>query len=479
MNPLRRLGQFVGDRLGIETLKKPLEHHTPPETVSGPFSWVYIFGVGILFAFALQIGTGIILATNYVPSPDTAYESVQYITEEVRFGYMIRSMHWIGASTMVVLVLIHVTRVFLTGSYKYPREFNWISGAVLLYLTFGMALSGQLLRWDQNGAWTVIVASNFAGRVPFIGDDLARLILRGETLSGDTLSQFFALHVFVLPILIVLLIGLHLYLVLHHGISELPRAGQPVDPATYRQRYTEYVARYRQSYWPNAIWKELIFGALIIIAIVSLAYLIGPRELAPPPDLTGLESQPRPDWFLVWYYALIAVKPHGLEEIFLVYLPVAFFIFLLILPLVAHRGERAPSRRPFAILGVSVIVGIYLMLTIVGLRAPWVPEYETEPLTAEQLGVEDQAILDGAQAFYDRGCQFCHTVHGEGGEWGPELTSVSKRLSSEEVTIRIVQGIGNMPSYQDTLTTEELNSIVDFLMEADSLEPADETAEDR
>jgi ubiquinol-cytochrome c reductase cytochrome b subunit len=470
MNPISRAVFFVKDRLGWQTMRKPLDHNAPPETTEGKSQWAYIFGFGILFSFALQVATGIVLATNYVPSPESAYESIQYITDEVRFGHMIRAMHWIGASAMVILVLIHAMRVFLTGSYKYPREFNWISGAVLLYLTFGMALTGQLLRWDQNGVWTVVVAANFAGRVPFVGEHIAEFILAGETISGETLTQFYALHVFILPIAIVLLIGLHLFLVLYHGISELPRAGKPVNPETYRQEYEVYVERHQRPYWPKGMWNELVFGGLMIITIVSLAFFIGPREMAPPADLTDLEAQPQPDWFLVWYYALISVKPHGYEEFFLVYLPLAFFLFLLILPLLANKGERHPSKRPFAVLGLSVVVGLFIMLTVVGLRAPWVPDYETEPLTAEQLGTEEPRILEGAMVFHERGCQYCHQVHGEGGEWGPDLTHVSSRVGPEQIAVRIVQGIGNMPAYQDILTTEEVDLLVEFLVEADELE---------
>jgi ubiquinol-cytochrome c reductase cytochrome b subunit len=470
MSPLRRIGGFITDRLGFDAMKKPLEHNVPPETTEGVSSWVYIFGFGILFSFLLQVATGVVLATRYVPSPDTAYQSVQYITDEVVWGRMIRGMHWIGASTMVVLVLIHACRVFLTGSYKYPREFNWISGVVLMYLTFGMALTGQLLRWDQHGVWTVVVAANFAGRVPLIGEHLGQLILAGETMSGETLSQAYALHVFILPILIVLLIGLHLFLVSYHGISELPRVGKPVNPETYKQEYEAYVEKHQRPYWPNGIWNEFFFGGLVILTIVALAYFIGPRELGPPPDLTDLDAQPRPDWFLIWYYALISVKPHGYEEFFLVYLPIGFFIFLLIFPFLANRGERSPSKRPFAILGLSMVIGTFLMLTIVGMRAPWVPDYDTEPLTAEQLGVDEGPVYDGAMVFYERGCQYCHQVAGEGGDWGPDLTDVARRIPPEEITVRIVQGIGNMPAYQDTLTTVELNDLITFLVEAQHLE---------
>lgn len=262
-----------------------------------------------------------------------------------------------------------------------------------------------------------------------------------------------------------------MFLVTYHGIPELPRAGKPVNPETYREEYQEYIEKHQRPYWPRGIWNELFFGGLVVIVIVSIAFLIGPRELSPRPDLTDLSAQPQPDWFLIWYYALISVKPHGYEEFFLVYLPIGFFVFLLILPLIANRGERHPSKRPFAIIGLSVVVGLFIMLTVVGLRAPWVPDYETEPLQAAELGTDESRILEGAMVFHERGCQYCHQIHGEGGDWGPELTNVSSRMGSEQIAVRIVQGIGNMPAYQDILTVEEVDLLVEFLNEVDELEP--------
>lgn len=464
MNPLQRIKTWFADRIGIDTLTKPLYHPVPPETTEGKSAWAYVFGFGILFAFLVQVITGVVLATKYVPSPDTAYQSIQFITDEVAFGRVIRGMHWFGASAMVILVIIHALRVFLTGSYKYPREFNWISGVVLLYLTFGMAFTGQLLRWDQNGIWTVLVGANFAGRVPIIGEYLGQLILAGETMSGATLSRFFVLHVFVLPAMIVLLIGLHMFLVLRHGISEFPKAGQPVDPRTYREQYRAYVERHNRLYWPDAMWKEVLFGGLVIVTIIALAVIFGPRELAPPPSLIDLRAAPQPDWFLIWYYALISIQPHGWENFFLVYLPLLFMIFLIILPILSNRGERSPRRRPFAVFGASALIGTLVLLIVLGHRAPWVPDYETEPLTAAELGVTEGPVLEGARIFYERDCQYCHVVLDRGGGYGPELTNVTKRLPPEEITIRIVQGIGNMPPYQGTLTEEELDRIMVFLV---------------
>jgi ubiquinol-cytochrome c reductase cytochrome b subunit len=424
---------------------------------------MYVFGIGVLVSFIVQVVTGTMLATKYVPSAVHAYDTLQFLTDDIPFGRLVRGMHFYGASAMVLLVAIHMARVFLTGSYKFPREFNWVTGVALFLLTMLMAYTGQLLRWDENGVWTVVVGAYFAERVPLIGGWLAQFILGGSTVGGLTLSRFFGFHVFLIPGLIVALVGLHLYLVLHHGISDAPRAGDPVDPKTYRQKYQELLRTRGRPYWPDAIWKEIVFGVVVVVVITLLALIFGARPLGRPPDPTNITLTPIPDWFLVWYYALITINPPALEEFVLVYLPILVVVFLFTLPFVANRGERSPRKRPWAIIGVVSIALFLLVLIEVGTRAPWVPDYQTQPLTATEIGVATGPVFEGSQLFYSKGCQYCHIVAGRGGRYGPDLTGLLKRISPEEASVRIVQGIGNMPPYVGNITVEELDAIMAFL----------------
>ena len=464
MRIVKRVGGWLYDRSRISPIVQALlSHKIPPEVGRSRKGWFYVFGQALVFLFLFQVVTGTGLAMAYVPAPAFAWDSLRYLNEEVFWGAFLRALHFFGASAMILLTFVHLSRVFLTGSYKFPREPNWMSGVILLFLVLAMAFTGQLLRWDQDGVWTVMVAAQFAGRTPLVGEYLMQLILAGETLGGGTLTRFFALHVVILPLLILVVMGFHIYLVFQNGISEPPRAGRPVDKESYRAWYTKLVREGGSTHWPDAAGRELVFVAFVLLAVFAFALTLGPQGPGPAPDPTALEADPRPDWYFRWYYALIWLKPRVLDEVVLVWFPIFLGLSLLALPILFPDGERAPSRRPWAVFAVGMALLCWGTLTAFGLRPHWVPNFETEPLPAEQLEGASAGAREGAQVFFDRGCQFCHQVHGHGGIYGPDLTAATRRMPPEEITIRTMIGVRDMPAYYEVLTSEEMDRIVAYL----------------
>jgi len=459
MNLLRNLWQWFDDRTGVvETFGPLLSHLVPPR-----LGWWYVFGTAALAAFIVQVVTGVLLASMYVTSPDGAYLSIKYITETAPVGNLIRGMHYFGASAMVIFVFAHLTRVYLMGSYKFPREVNWITGGVLLLLTLGMGFTGQLLRWDQNAIWSMVVGAEQAGRVPILGPWLGKAILGGNTLSSTALSHIYGIHTLILPGSIAAVVGFHLYLVLRNGISERPRPGRPVDPVTYRAGYQTMLRTEGEPFWPVAAWRDVAFGTLVILGVLVLAYVIGPPPVETPPDPTIIQAQPRPDWYFLWYFAVLALLPHGLESYVMVLFPLLAGVILISVPLIANRGERSIRKRPWAPIIVVSLLVILVALTQQGYRAPWSPRFDAKPLPESVIGVSSGPIYEGAQVFNKNGCLYCHTIQGHGGLRGPDLSTVASRLTRRQLIIRIMNGANNMPGFAGILTPEELDNLLAFL----------------
>jgi ubiquinol-cytochrome c reductase cytochrome b subunit len=459
VNFLKNLYAAFDDRTGLsDTIRPIVKHLVPPGT-----GWWYVFGSATLFAFIIQVVTGIALATMYIPSTEHAYQTIQFITQDATLGRLLRGIHFFGASAMVVLIGIHMVRVFLTAAYKFPREVNWLSGVILLALTLGMAFTGQLLRWDQNAFWSVIVGAEQAGRAPLIGKYLAQFIIAGNTVGGATLTRFFAFHVFFIPAVIFGLVGFHLYLVLRNGISEPPKPGEVVEPKTYRTRYQDLLKRKGVPFWPDVAWRDAVFGALVVFAVVALGLIFGPPAIGKPPDPTIIQANPRPDWYLLWYFALLALIPPWAENYVIIGAPLIGGLALFLLPFISNRGERSPLRRPWSI---GIVLGVVLMvgtLLIIGNESPWSPDFNAKPLTSSVIGASSRPLYDGAQLFYQKGCQYCHAIAGDGGKRGPDLTTVGSRLTKDEMTIRILNGGVNMPAFANNITPDELAKILAFL----------------
>jgi quinol-cytochrome oxidoreductase complex cytochrome b subunit len=212
-----RLAGWLDERLGWRRVWEAIFLRKVPKV-----NWLYTLGSATLFVAINQIVTGILLTVYYVPTPDHAYDSVQYITAEVPAGWLIRGLHHWGASAMVVLAALHMLRVLLHGAYKYPREVTWLTGVGLLLLVFGFGFTGYLLPWDQRAYWATTVGTRIAGVAPVVGDLILRVMRGGEELSAVTLARFFGAHVWILPAGLMSLMGLHLYLVVRNGISAVP-----------------------------------------------------------------------------------------------------------------------------------------------------------------------------------------------------------------------------------------------------------------
>ncbi len=215
------IGNWLDERVGWKKVWEAIFLRKVPKV-----NWLYTLGSASLFLAVNQIVTGILLTVYYVPTPDHAYDSVQFITTQVPAGWLIRGLHHWGASALVVLTVLHMLRIIFHGAYKYPREVTWFTGVGLLLIVIGFGFTGYLLPWDQKAFWATTVGTRIAGVAPLIGDSVLRLLRGGDSLSAVTLARFYGGHVWMLPALLMLLLLTHLYLVIRIGISAPPRRGE-------------------------------------------------------------------------------------------------------------------------------------------------------------------------------------------------------------------------------------------------------------
>ena len=221
--PQKRRGGWIEERLELRPLLSALLDRKIPRGVG----WFYTLGSATLITFIVLAVTGIFLSMNYSPSPEHAWDSIQYINEEVPLGSFVRGLHHWAAAAMVLLVFLHMLRVFFMAAYKYPRELTWVVGILLLLLVLGSGFTGYLLPWDQKAYWATVVGTEIAGSVPVAGDFLRESLIGGPEMGAATLTRFYALHMLVLPILIALLTSAHLFMVIRQGISAPPeRSGR-------------------------------------------------------------------------------------------------------------------------------------------------------------------------------------------------------------------------------------------------------------
>lgn len=463
VSAMRSTYEWFEHRLGLE---KPLLEAAAHPTPSKSASWWYVFGSAATVLLILQVVTGILLGLVYSPSAGEAWASLQFLNHNVTLGWLLRAIHGWGSDFMIAIVLIHMTQVFVFGAYKFPRELTWILGVFLLLFTLGMAFTGQVLRFDQDAYWGLGIGASIVGRVPLIGGGLVHWMLGGPIIGGQTLSRFFDLHVFIIPGLLVAFAALHIWMVLHLGVNEWPMPGRIVSKLTYEREYHELTSKEGVPFVPDAAWKDAVFAAAIILAVIACALLFGPFGPTGQPDPTIIQTVPKPDFPFLWIYAVLAYLPENLETPAIFIAPILIVGSMLLLPLVAGEGEKHWSRRPAAILMLTVIAVTLGVFTQLGTYTPWSPKmdaWSADPVPVDYLQHRSPLERQGALVLQYKQCRNCHSLDHVGGERGPALDAIATRMTEDQMIRQVLQGGGNMPAYGNALSPAETNALVSFL----------------
>lgn len=466
---LTKLIDWLDERVGVRGALR----HLLDEPIRGGARWAYVFGSLLLFLFVLQVVTGIVLSLYYVPSSDHAHTSVAYIQKAVPGGALLRGLHHYGASAMVILAVAHLAQTFLFGAYKGKRELVWGTGVVMLLLIFGFAFTGYLLPWDQAAYFGTKVGAGIAGEIPVVGPPQQRVLLGGADLTTLTLSRFFTVHVFLLPLVLALLAALHVYLF---------RRAKPAGP--FHQRNDAVV----EHFYPKQLFKDSVAVLFCFVALVVVTEL-WPAELGPQADPTS-DYLARPPWYFLPLFELLKYFPGKLSIIPTVLLPGALFTLLLLLPFFDRRAERHPLRRPLATAALALtLLGAGGLTWLSKYQDHKTPELNTklqeqvaevkaffavpfEPQISNAVAaVPMQAILPVSEppAVYTENCADCHGLKAEG-DSAPALIGISaKPQRSKDDLLKILHDARSyglqkpMPAAFPDLSEADKRLVVEWL----------------
>ncbi|MEZ5317987.1 MAG: cytochrome b N-terminal domain-containing protein [Vicinamibacterales bacterium] len=515
------LVDWLDDRTGLRAIR----HHLLDEPLPPGTAWWFTLGSLLLFLLGIQFVTGIALALYYAPTPDHAWDSVRYVMTEVRGGGLLRGLHHWGASIIVIAALAHLVRVFVFGSYRKPREVNWILGLVLLLLILAFGLTGYLLPWDQRAYWATVVTINISRLTPVAGDLVAYLLAGGPDVGALTLTRWYAIHVLVLPPLFLGLVAAHLALMRRHGIS---------GPVTPRPGPT-------QPFFPYQAARDLAVACGVGLVLVLLAWR-GAPALEPPADPTSSDYIPRPEWYFLGLFQLLKYFPGRLEVIGAIVIPGLVVTALVLLPWLDRGRTRAwRDRRPVL---AALVLGLAALFTLTGLGAldrppaastawnvqemagavlittsdrcgrchgadkvaaaiepgrfsrppDWLASHVADPIAiapglreAPQSNEYDTAAIIAALARFrsqappaidettarvvttvNRECLPCHTLGGVGGREGPKLDGVGSRFTADQIERRIinpydVKADAEMPGFDGVLSPETIHLVAQWM----------------
>lgn len=311
--------------------------------------WWFCLGGTVLYLFIIQVITGIALTFYYVPTPEFAYQSVAHITNEVRFGWYIRSLHRWSSIFMIIAVFLHLLRVFFTGAYRHPRQLNWMIGFLLLGVTLVFGFTGYSLIYEQLSFWGATVASNLAEAVPLVGHWLGYFLRGGPEVGENTLTRFFILHIGVLPTLAFLLISLHILLIRLHGVTELRFEGEVIPEEARHFRF-----------WPDHATTEIMIGVLLMYLLTILA-LVFPESLEEPANPNVTPVHIKPEWYFYFNYRMLKLTSLKLSVLLTLALGGIAFFWPFIEEWLA-RKFKIDDRVPVALGTVAFLV--FLVFTV-------------------------------------------------------------------------------------------------------------------
>jgi len=346
---------WLDERLSISALGQMAQKKEVP--LHRQSIWYY-FGGMTLFLFVVQVVTGILLLLYYRPSAENAFESVQFIMTEVKFGWLIRSIHSWSANLMILTLFIHMFSVYFMRAYDRPREVTWVSGVVLLFLSICFGFSGYLLPWNEVSFFATKVGTEIAGVVPVVGKTMLRFLRGGDEVTGATLTRFFGFHVAVLPAMATVFIGLHVLLVQLHGMHV---------PARYQQNYR------RMRFFPNFFMRDLI-GWLLAIGVLAALAAIFPWELGVKADpFAPAPAGIKPEWYFLFMFQTLKYIPAKIlifdGEVIGILTFMRAGAALFIVPFINRSPDYYPRRRMvFNVLGGIALLFIAVM-TVIGYLA--------------------------------------------------------------------------------------------------------------
>ncbi|MFN7138712.1 MAG: cytochrome b N-terminal domain-containing protein, partial [Limisphaerales bacterium] len=445
--------RWIGDRFGLKRIYEGTLHRRVAKS-----AWYYGDGATLTLLLGVLVVTGMFMTLTYSPAPDSAYESVRFITERQILGWFVRGLHYWSAGLMVVMLVFHLFRQILVGGYKFPREGTWLVGVILFFGVIVLSFTGYLLRWDERSIYALKVSQHMFSHIPWIGERIVVFIQGGDEPGATTLTRIYAVHVVFVPMIVLLFVAWHIYLVIIHGITSRLEQQQAVHSAGQQRALYRAQAHSRErgeNFYPTTIFKSGIMATLVFALAVILTLTLGPKALYPEANLTDV-SKPAEEWWFYWYSSLIALLPARIAPWFMVLFPIVLFIVLVALPFVDRTPWRGFKKRIWPGIVVSVCVIGLLYLTDLRRRSPWTGWPNPEP-PAIPAGVELSPELErGRHLFAQFGCNSCHAVAGDGPGVALDFGKVHEPMSYNYMRDYVLQpppGIA-MPAYEGRISDE-------------------------